>query len=346
MHFQGQNVTGREAKSAHQRATLRTLDHLRKVIPFHEASGPLNRSKSFSLTQRIGHLGPVTVLDLAFGVDTWIRGLDARPYYLITVPIAGEIALFHRGSSFAVGPGRAAVCLPEGELTVSRWAGGGRTIAIRIDRNVVEDTLGDALGRQLTTQIAFKPSFLTTQGAAGSWIQMVLMLNRELFSEDSALSRPMVGAPFADSLIRALLVAADHPYREALEAGAKHPAPQFIRAAVEIMEAEPHLPLRVSSLAERSRVSARALQQGFQRHLGISPMSYLRQVRLRRAHQELLDSDPSSDSVESIALRWGFSNPGRFAAAHAARFGENPAQTLRRSAHRRMLGRRINPAKP
>ena len=332
------------AKASQARTTLYTLDNLGSVFPFQQASGLLHRNKPFSLTQRIGHLGPVTVLDLAFGVDTWIRCLDERPYYLISVPITGEMELFHRRSSFAVGPGRAAVCLPEGELTVTRWGGGGRTIALRIDRNVVEDALSDAIGRQMTEQIAFKPSILTTQGAARSWIQMVLMLNHEVFKVDSALSQPLVAAPFIDSLIRALLIATDHPYRGVLEAEAKHIAPQTIRTAVEIIEAEPHLPLRVSSLAERSQVSARALQQGFQRHMGISPMSYLRQVRLRRAHQDLLDADPSSDTVESIALRWGFTNPGRFAAAHAARYGENPAQTLRRSTYRRMLGRQIDSA--
>ena len=66
-------------------------------------------------------------------------------------------------------------------------------------------------------------------------------------------------------------------------------------------------------------------------HMGMSPMTYLRQVRLRQAHQELLESDPSVETVASIARRWGYSNPGRFAAVHATRYGETPAATLRRS---------------
>jgi AraC-like DNA-binding protein len=325
------------AKPPRDRITLHTLDRLGTVFPFHRAVGLLNRHTRFSLTQRVGHLGPLAVLDLTFGVDTWIRCADERPYYMVSVPVAGQIELSHRKAFISVGPGRAALCLPEGELAVSRWAGGGRTIALRIDRTVVEDALSDALGQQLTAQIAFNPSMLTTEGAARSWTQMMLMLNHELFKVDSALSQPLVAAPFIDSLIRALLLATDHPYREVLETEAKHVAPQTIRTAVEIMEAEPHLPLRVTSLAARSQVSARALQQGFQRHMGVSPMSYLRQVRLRRAHQDLLHSDPSLETVESIALRWGFTNPGRFAAAHAARYGENPAQTLRRSRYPRAL---------
>jgi len=88
----------------------------------------------------------------------------------------------------------------------------------------------------------------------------------------------------------------------------------------------------VSALAERSYVSVRSLQLGFRHHLGITPMAYLREVRLRRAHQMLLESDPSRITVASVACRWGFSNLGRFAAAHTARYQESPSETLRRSA--------------
>jgi transcriptional regulator GlxA family with amidase domain len=61
-------------------------------------------------------------------------------------------------------------------------------------------------------------------------------------------------------------------------------------------------------------------------------MAYLRAVRLRRAHQTLLESDPSTVSVAAVAYDWGFTNLGRFAAAHTSRYDELPAVTLRRIA--------------
>jgi transcriptional regulator GlxA family with amidase domain len=64
-------------------------------------------------------------------------------------------------------------------------------------------------------------------------------------------------------------------------------------------------------------------------------MAYLRKVRLRRAHQTLLESDPSTTTVASVAYHWGFSNLGRFAAAHAARYREAPVETLRRRVFQR-----------
>jgi transcriptional regulator GlxA family with amidase domain len=60
----------------------------------------------------------------------------------------------------------------------------------------------------------------------------------------------------------------------------------------------------------------------------------VREVRLRRAHQSLLESDPSTTSVASVAYRRGFTNLDRFAAAHTARYDEPPASTLRRPVYR------------
>ena len=49
-------------------------------------------------------------------------------------------------------------------------------------------------------------------------------------------------------------------------------------------------------------------------------------------HRALLEADPSRDTVAAIAYAWGFTNMGRFSAAHAVRYGESPVVTLRRNA--------------
>jgi AraC-like DNA-binding protein len=223
---------------------------------------------------------------------------------------------------------------PEGDAG-SRWAAGSRLLGVKIDRCVVEDALSDALGRQLTTQIDFASCMSIEDGAARSWTNMLTLFAQQLFRPDSLLNQPMVGLPFIDSLVRGLLLAADSPYRSAVTGETDVVSPRAVRAAVEIIEEEADLPWTVSSLAARCHVSVRSLQQGFRRYVGASPMAFLREVRLRRAHQSLLESDPTTTSVASVAYRWGFSNLGRFAAAHTARYDEPPVVTLRRRAFRR-----------
>jgi AraC-like DNA-binding protein len=282
------------------------------------------------LTQCVAVLGPITVLDLEFGADTWIRCGEERPYYQVNVLSTGRMDFVHRGSAVASAPGLATVVLPHGELAIPRWRAGTRFLAFRVDRVVVEDALSDALGRELAAQIDFKPAMAIIDGAARTWLQMFSVLTQDLFRPDGVLTQPLVATPYVENLIRILLLAADHPHRSELATQTKFVVPQVIRPAVHLIEAEPHLPLTVGELARRCHISTRALQQGFVRHMGMSPMTYLRRVRLRRAHQELLAADPSVATVAGIARRWGFTNSGRFAAAHIARYGETPADTLRR----------------
>ena len=42
-----------------------------------------------------------------------------------------------------------------------------------------------------------------------------------------------------------------------------------------------------------------------------------------------MDSDPDDrDTVPAVAARWGFTNPGRFAAAYRQAYGRQPSDTL------------------
>lgn len=103
-----------------------------------------------------------------------------------------------------------------------------------------------------------------------------------------------------------------------------------VRAAVETIHTRAHEPLTVSDIARAADLSVRGLQESFQRTLERTPMQYLREVRLRRAHDELLRAEPGSASVATIAARWGFTHMGRFSGEYLRRFGEYPKQTLRR----------------
>ncbi|MBA8989665.1 AraC-like DNA-binding protein [Curtobacterium pusillum] len=103
-----------------------------------------------------------------------------------------------------------------------------------------------------------------------------------------------------------------------------------VRTAVEHIHAHAHEPLTVSDVARVADLSVRGLQEAFQRTLDRSPMQYLREVRLRRAHEDLLHAQPGQVSVADVAARWGFTHMGRFSGEYLRRFGEYPKVTLRR----------------
>jgi AraC-like DNA-binding protein len=286
---------------------------------------------SFSTTLRGGRMGPAGLKDIVVGADTSIDCGEECEAYRVFLVRSGRAAGAHRGVFAGGVAGSAAVYQPDG-VAALHWDAGSEILLFKMDRSAVEDALSDALGRQVTSPPDFAPLMSTNTEPARSWINMLTVFVEQFFHPDGLIHQPLVGMPFVDSLVRGFLLAADHSLRNAL-AGKEHSlAPRAIRTAVDVIEAEAHLPLTLSTIAARSQVSARSLQQGFKRHLGTSPMSYLREVRLRRAHQALLESDPSAVTVASVAYDWGFTNLGRFAAAHAARYREQPAKTLRRTA--------------
>ncbi|WP_181439410.1 AraC family transcriptional regulator [Curtobacterium sp. MCBD17_032] len=103
-----------------------------------------------------------------------------------------------------------------------------------------------------------------------------------------------------------------------------------LRAAVEFIHERVAEPMSVSEIAGAAGLSVRATQEAFQRHLGMTPMQYLLQVRLEQVRRELLQADPTTAAVQTIARRWGFAHLGRFSAAYRTAYGEYPRNTLRR----------------
>jgi AraC-like DNA-binding protein len=285
----------------------------------------------FSLTQRIGRMGPVALSEVLVEADLPMDCGDACGSYRILVVQTGRTRVIHGGLWVIGGPGSAAVYSPEG-LGTGKWDAGTRIVCFKINRSAVDDVLSEALGRRVTPQIDFNPVMPINSAPTRSWIDLLMSFKDQFFRPDSLVKQPLVGMPLVDSLVRGLLFAAEHPYLGSLHGDKQQIEPRAIRTAIEIIEEEAHLPLTLSAIASRTHVSVRTLQQGFQRHVGISPMAYLREVRLHHAHQNLLDSDPFTVTVASVAHRWGFTNLGRFAAAHAARYHEPPVKTLRRSA--------------
>ncbi|NJP65175.1 AraC family transcriptional regulator [Streptomyces spiramenti] len=105
---------------------------------------------------------------------------------------------------------------------------------------------------------------------------------------------------------------------------------ETLRRAMRFIEDNAERPIGLSHIAGAALVTPRAVQYAFQRHLDTTPLGYLRQVRVDRAHQELRAADPRNADVTTVAARWGFTHPGRFAAAYRLTYGFPPSSTLRR----------------
>jgi AraC-like DNA-binding protein len=107
--------------------------------------------------------------------------------------------------------------------------------------------------------------------------------------------------------------------------------PLVLRRAVAFIERHAHDDITSDDIASAAGVGRRRLQHAFREHCGTSPTRYLRQVRLARAHRQLLAADPTrGDTVGAIADAWRLTHHGRFAVEYRAAYGVGPAHTLHR----------------
>jgi len=80
--------------------------------------------------------------------------------------------------------------------------------------------------------------------------------------------------------------------------------------------------------------SPSTLLRTFNAHHGVSPMQYVKRLRLEAVRRSLLAADPQNGAVGRVASEFGFRQLGRFSAEYRRVFGELPSVTLRHHQHR------------
>jgi AraC family ethanolamine operon transcriptional activator len=88
--------------------------------------------------------------------------------------------------------------------------------------------------------------------------------------------------------------------------------------------------LYVGDLCVALGVSERTLEYAFAKVMQMSPVAFLRRLRLHRVRQALRAAPRGSTTVSIEALNGGFSHFGEFSRDYRDCFGELPSQTLRR----------------
>jgi AraC-like DNA-binding protein len=96
--------------------------------------------------------------------------------------------------------------------------------------------------------------------------------------------------------------------------------------------------LYVGDLCVALGVSERTLEYAFAKVMHLSPVAFLRRLRLHRVRQALRAAPRGSTTVSIEALNGGFSHFGEFSRAYRDCFGELPSETLRRGGDRASAG--------
>lgn len=179
---------------------------------------------------------------------------------------------------------------------------------------VSDDTMRSVIGEVLISspQPSRRPTDMT---AARFCLDLLDFLTQELMPNEQAMASPLIVGSAARMLAVALLTTfpwttwtADDTVLDRADA-----TPATLRRALAYLDSHADQDVAPADIAAAANVTYRAVQLAFRRHLGTTPMRYLRHIRLQHARDELIRGGRrDSATVAAVALKWGFPSVNRF----------------------------------
>lgn len=113
-----------------------------------------------------------------------------------------------------------------------------------------------------------------------------------------------------------------------LERARRHAAVERARRYIHEHLADP---IQLSDLCNKTHLQARSIEYGFQEVVRLSPMRYVRMLRLGEVRRQILEGATVRRSISEIALDAGFSHLSQFAVDYKKVFAETPSETRQRA---------------
>lgn len=302
-----------------RRPALRTVDPdeaqqvmSRVYVPHRlRAPGPVDARLNLADSPRL------TFGYLAYGAEIEVAVPAMVSCYHLNLTLRGHTTVRHGASVTTTKAGTAGALLSPFEDSLSGWSSDAAQFAIKIPVGSMQAQLSSLLQEQVEAPrfgLAVDLSSAVGQGLLGA----AMFLAGQL---DDGNPADLVREQLESYLLTQLLLAAEHSYSRRLHRG-DAPDRLALGEAVDYIETYPDRRLGIAELAAVTGVSAESLEAAFVGELGVDAETYVRGVRLSRAHAQLREG--VGESVAAVARRWGFSSTRRFCTEYRARYGYPP----------------------
>lgn len=206
------------------------------------------------------------------------------------------------------------------------------TFAIPLSKEKMKSHARSLMGEAVDlTGLTFEPEIDFTTPGGKIVCNTIHYIAEALNDPLIELNNPIVSAQMKDMLLTQCLTLLPNSYQDMLNGRAVATvAPYYVKRAREYIHSRADQKLGLADIAAAAGCSYRGLQRGFMDACGISPMAYVRIVRLKRIRAQLLAGEGAA-SISDVAKKWGFNHMGRFAQTYFQEFGELPSETARKS---------------
>jgi AraC-like DNA-binding protein len=291
---------------------------------------PLSKDRTIDGAFRYRGLADLGFFTIRFGRDVEIElapeDHEGRIAFVTTTRGRGQLLL--RAEELPITE-QSGVIMTSANLKGLKYMPDTENFVFVTEREKISSYCAKLLGRSSVGDVDFDVQSPLDTEAGLSWRRLMDYGSAEYGHPESLVRQfPAARQSLEQMLITGLLLSHRHTYSDLLRNPQSSAAPFYVRRAEEFIEAHCSEPLSLADIAAHAGVSARSLQNGFQSFRHMTPMAFLRSLRLQKVHHALLAADPSVSTVTEIALTFGFTHMGEFGSAYKREFGVMPRQSL------------------
>lgn len=314
-------------------------DHVARIFCPHELS-PLERERSLDACHHNALLHrDVSLNYVQYGPAKRIEPGCLGDFYLLQIPLRGGASVRCGGREIESHPLLASFPSPTEPLSM-RWHADSPQLIVKLDRHAMRQRLESLLQTALREPLVFELGADLTAPAAQGVVGFIAYLRSMLDGEHPLLDRGLLAEQAESHLLTSILLSLRHNHSDRLTMSGLRDErittvlPRIVKRSQDYMRAHAEAPITLADVCQHVGVSARSLQLAFHRHHGVSPMEFLRELRLDLVHRALLAGADPTLKVSEVAARYGFLHLGHFAARYRERFAQTPSDTLARSKRR------------
>lgn len=292
---------------------------------------PNSTRREISFEHSFVWLRDICINELAYGAE--LRndiGEFADGNYCVMFPIGGDYAIKADGRRVEGDNGTVTVINPNYPVTLEASCD-YRNISVSLTGSAVDTALANHLGRKADAPVSFAPHPHTLNSGAKPVRNLVMQLWSECQEHVSHITYDAVGRELETLLASMLLQQIPNNYSDLLSKESEARPSVACKQAANFLKKHACEDIRLEDVVGASGMARTSLYTEFKKHYGVTPMEYLRQERLRLAHDILLTAKSTSVFVATVAIDCGFNHFSRFSSYYKNQYGELPSETRARN---------------
>ncbi|MFJ2691774.1 AraC family transcriptional regulator [Pseudomonas sp. NPDC087336] len=286
---------------------------------------------SFRHSARVFRSYATTLGTMEYGADVRIgvEGSEHLASYSLSLPLGGEQELLYLGNRIHSNRNIGVIVSPFHSQELS-MAGDCKKLSVVIPRVTMRLALEDILKRPVEIPINFDPVMDGQIGASASWWRLIGHFVSEQEVGGAAFDQTLFSRDIEASLVRGLILAQKNNYTDEIQECLIGRLPSYLLKAKDFIHANAREDIWLEDIEIAAGVSRFKLFDGFKKHMGMSPMAYLKKLRLSEVRKKLLKGGRGIN-ISTVATEWGFNHLGRFASEYKKLFNEMPSETMHRN---------------